>query len=315
MPPLSEPRASPPASPPDKFTWDVSPWPKSGKSSQAVISVAQDANERFRAHDEDGHKVQDPLLIQGQAYGEHWRFFAVYDGHGGRQSCDWLESHLHHFVAAELQRLPIPDTGHPAHSAVSAALKEAFKQADQQMASACTGHSGSTATVALVHETSAGKMVFVANVGDSRAVILSGSGAKQLSVDHHATNPDEVARVERDGGCVFRHRVAGVLSVTRAFGDYELKGDCGGVSCVPDVSACQIHGARALVLASDGLWDVLDGMSVQQILEESINEAIHKETCPEYLVDLLCATAARDLVERAKEQGSHDNICALVVFL
>jgi len=284
-----------------------------------VTSIALDANEDFRSYQEDAVKVKDPLMVHGTALGEHsshWRFFAVYDGHGGSQTVDWLETRLHYVVTSELETLETSEKSHPDHSAVAAALTQAFKKADEQLALQGTGKSGSTATIALIHESPAGKkMLYVANVGDSRAVLVGGSGVKQLSVDHHATNPVEVARVERDGGCVFRRRVGGVLSVTRAFGDFELKCEGGGVTSVPDVAACRVRGAKALVLASDGLWDVLDGAAVRRILEDSISKAMAQETCPEYLGDLLCATAGRDLVERAKELGSHDNISALVAFL
>jgi len=308
------PLVSPVRCPTSTFSWDAAPWPKNGK---VFISVAQDANEQFRQYNEDGHKVRDPLSVggvNGRALDERWRFFAVYDGHGGRECVNWLEPYLHHIIAAELHTLKTCAAGHPDQSVVAAALKRAFKKADEQLAFQEVRTSGSTATVALVHDSTGGKMLYVANVGDSRAVLVGGSSVRQLSVDHHASNPEEVARVESDGGCVFRRRVGGILSVTRAFGDFELKGDGGGLTCEPDVSVCRVRGAKALVLASDGLWDVLDGMSVRRVLEDSVCRAM-KETSPGYLGDMLCATAAHNLVEHAKHLGSHDNICALVVFL
>jgi serine/threonine protein phosphatase PrpC len=272
---------------------------------------------------EDGHKIADPLPLHtlhgcrtmGSAIDEQWRFFAVYDGHGGRQAMEWLEQHLHHFVANELQSLKPSQPGKYDRASVADALKNAFKQADHELATLGAWKYGSTATVALIHESLAGKTLYLANVGDSRAVLVSGNAVKQLSADHHATNPVEAARVERDGGCIFRKRVCGALSVTRALGDLEFKQEGGGVSCEPDVSVCSVHGAKALVIASDGVWDVLNGVDVKEILEDCIVNAMEKATGPAIVGDRLSGTAAQALVDRAKDLGSRDNICALVTFL
>jgi len=307
-----------------KFSWESAPWLKHGAPHlQRCVGVAQDANEEWRSYMEDGHKVVDPLPVHSHVGGKgsgrvldgHWRFFAVYDGHGGRQAMEWLETHLHHAVATELQSLRVPETGHYDREAIATRLTQAFKKVDGQLASLGAWKYGSTATVALIHDSPAGKALYVANVGDSRAVLIGGPDVKQLSVDHHASNPVEAARVEQDGGIIFRRRVCGSLSVTRAFGDHELKGKDGGVSCVPDVSACKLLGARALVIATDGVWDVLDGFDVQEILEDSIWQSMQKDTLPKTSGDRLCGDAAQALVDCAKSRGSHDNICALVAFL
>jgi serine/threonine protein phosphatase PrpC len=272
---------------------------------------------------EDGHQIFDPLpvskCIEGQIGGrhpdEHWSFFAVYDGHGGRQAVDWLEAHFHTVVASELQTLSILETGHHDHSAVVASLTRAFQKIDTQLATLGAWKYGSTATVALVHTSFAGKTLYVANVGDSRAVLVGGPCVHQLSTDHRATDPAEVARVQSEGGLVFRKRVGGVLSVSRALGDHQLKGECGGVSCVPDVSVTEVHGAKALVMASDGLWDVLNAASVQNILQNCIQSGIESRSIPEQLRDRLSNSAAQALVEAAMQEGSRDNILALVAFL
>lgn len=299
-----------------QFNWEAAPWLKSGANAKLLVSVAQDQNEEHRSYMEDGHQVVDPLPVPGLAHGECWRFFAVFDGHGGHQAMEWLQIHLHHLFAAELQLLSVPDQG-CCHNRgpVVAAITKAFRNADKKLASLGAHKYGSTATVALVHESPAGKMLYVANVGDSRAVLIGGMSVKQLSVDHHTSNPLEAARVERDGGCIFRKRVCGCLSITRALGDHDFKGEGGGVSCVPDVSACKVLGRKVLVLASDGLWDVLNGSDVQMLLEDLVHEAVQKERGPEFIGGALGSIVAHALVERAKKLGSHDNICAVVAFL
>ena len=62
--------------------------------------------------------------------------------------------------------------------------------------------------------------------------------------------------LRKAGGAVIYDRVGGVLAVSRAFGDHGLTGF--GVISVPDVMKIDlrvIH--KYLVIASDGLWDVV----------------------------------------------------------
>lgn len=58
------------------------------------------------------------------------------------------------------------------------------------------------------------------------------------------------------GGSVIYDRVAGVLAVSRAFGDHDLRPF--GVIALPEITRLElrvIH--RYVVVASDGLWDVV----------------------------------------------------------
>jgi serine/threonine protein phosphatase PrpC len=264
---------------------------------------------------EDGHQLIDPLPVQSENLDEHWKFMAVYDGHGGRQAVDWLEVHLHTLVAAELRRLSKQGSGQYDRSDVIASLTRAFEKVDGQLATLGSWKYGSTATVALLHVSSRGKTLYVANVGDSRAVLVGGPSVKQVSIDHRATDPAEAARVQSEGGLVFRKRVGGVLSVSRALGDHQLKGECGGVSCVPDVSISEVTGPRSLVIASDGLWDVLEASDVQDITQQCIQNALENNTSVEDLRSHLSSSASQALVDAALKRGTRDNILALVAFL
>merc|ERR1719182_857884 len=105
------------------------------------------------------------------------------------------------------------------------------------------------------------RRLLVANLGDSRCVMVRNDGsALALSSDHKPNRPDERARVQAAGGQVIYAgcwRVQGDLAVSRAFGDAHLKAY--GVSATPELSAITLTPRDAfLVLASDGLWDVCD---------------------------------------------------------
>lgn len=66
-------------------------------------------------------------------------------------------------------------------------------------------------------------MVYVANAGDTRAVLSKNGTAERLSKDHKASDPQEIDRIRSAGGKIMDGRVAGGLAITRAFGDFAYK--------------------------------------------------------------------------------------------
>lgn len=140
-------------------------------------------------------------------------------------------------------------------SPITEALQNAFLITDKLVIDDCASKddpSGSTALVAFVTYLEK-RMLYVANCGDTRAVLNSNGRAIRLSKDHNAALDDqeEIKRIKDVGGFIIMKKVAGVLSVTRAFGDYELK-----VWVIPDpyitsrpLEATDTH----LILACDGV--------------------------------------------------------------
>lgn len=91
------------------------------------------------------------------------------------------------------------------------ALRTAFVQCDAKFReAACEAGdvSGTTAIVAVLRA----RRLFVANAGDSRAVLCRGSQAVELSTDHkpHAHLVDEIRRIEDAGGWITSHEVLNV---------------------------------------------------------------------------------------------------------
>ena len=87
---------------------------------------------------------------------------------------------------------------------------------------------GCTANVALI----VGKTLYVANAGDSRAVLCRDGKPLDMSKDHKPDDDGEKKRIERAGGFVSDGRVNGIiinnlgnLSLSRALGDLEYKKD------------------------------------------------------------------------------------------
>lgn len=123
----------------------------------------------------------------------------------------------------------------------------AFLITDMQSKKLNIGTSGATGvSVLLASEnapslttgaTSTKRTLYVANVGDSRAVLVSsrhpdhdgvdvpssGFIATRLTFDHRAEDPEEQQRIKVAGGFVTRNRVLGILAVSRSFGDHGMK--------------------------------------------------------------------------------------------
>ena len=110
----------------------------------------------------------------------------------------------------------------------------------------------------------------------------------------------EQARVRAAGGMVIRGRVYGVLAVSRALGHVDEKAV---VTSSPFTSRTRVHaGDDFLVVASDGLWDVMDDQAVVDFVKEA-----SKRYSAQELAEMLC--------ERALDLRSRDNITIAVVLL
>ncbi|CAG7890899.1 hypothetical protein IGI04_004004 [Brassica rapa subsp. trilocularis] len=181
-----------------------------------------------------------------------------------------------------------------------------------------TFNSGTTA-LTVVRQ---GEVIYVANVGDSRAVLATVSEegsltAVQLTVDFKPNIPQEEERIIGCNGRVFCledepgvHRVwqpeeeSPGLAMSRAFGDYCIK-EYGLVS-VPEVTQRHISTRdQFVILATDGVWDVISN-------EEAIDIVSSTAERPK---------AAKRLVEQAvkawnkKRRGiAMDDISAVCLF-
>ena len=214
-------------------------------------------------------------------------FFAVYDGHGGDRAARFATDVMcERFVnSAAFKKLDIVK-----------ALKQAFHQTETEFLNIAGREGlrdGTTAIVAVVQEDT----LTVAHVGDSRGVLCRGGKAVVLTEDHKPDLEPEKRRIEALGGFVSFigcWRAMGILAMSRAIGDLFLKPY---VSAEPDVRAMPIVAAdEFIVLASDGVYDVLNNEQVVQIARSAASpeEAAHLLTESAYVAGSLDnATGAR----------------------
>lgn len=218
--------------------------------------------------------------------GQMVAFFGVFDGHGGSRTAEYLKNNLFKNLSSHPDF--IKDT--------KSAIVEAFRQTDADYLNEAKGQqkdAGSTASTAVL----LGDRLLVANVGDSRVVACRAGSAVPLSIDHKPDRSDERQRIEQAGGFVIwagTWRVGGVLAVSRAFGDKLLKPY---VVAEPEIQEEEIDGVDFIIIASDGLWNVLSNQDAVTIVQ-NIKDA---------------EAASRKLVQEAYARGSSDNITCVVV--
>ncbi|XP_007012238.2 PREDICTED: probable protein phosphatase 2C 72 [Theobroma cacao] len=144
--------------------------------------------------------------------------------------------------------------------------------------------SGTTAVVVVRQ----GEDLMIANLGDSRAILgtttANGIKAVQLSTDLKPGLPSEAERIRSCNGRVLAlkeeshiqrvwlpHEDSPGLAMSRAFGDFLLKNH--GIIAIPDVFYHHLTpNDQFIVLATDGVWDVLNNSQVASIVMEAESE-------------------------------------------
>ncbi|CAH9110483.1 unnamed protein product [Cuscuta epithymum] len=252
------------------------------KSEDGRLSCGYSSFRGRRASMEDFYDIKSSN-IDGQTI----CLFGIFDGHGGSRAAEYLKKNLFENL------LKHPEFVTNTKSAIS----ETYQQTDKEFLESekdTLRDDGSTASTAVL----VGNHLYVANVGDSRTIISVKGKAIALSDDHKPNRSDERKRIENAGGIIMwagTWRVGGVLAMSRAFGNRMLKQF---VVAEPEIQDQAIdEGLELLVLASDGLWDVVPN-------EDAISLAESAES-PE--------AAARKLTETAFARGSADNITCIVV--
>lgn len=261
------------------------------------VGVAENKNSKFRKTMEDVH-----TYVKNFASRLDWGYFAIFDGHAGSQASKWCGSHLHRVVEELLLKDESTD--------VREILNRSFLQVDQEINSELPGNSGCTAAVCLLrwelpddipnqvtHLSQHKRKLYTANVGDSRIVLFRNGNSIRLTYDHKASDILEMQRVEEAGGLIMKSRVNGMLAVTRSLGDKFFDGLVVGNPFTTSVEITNED--EFLILACDGLWDVIDDQEACEIIKD-IKEPNE---------------AAKTLVRYALENGTTDNVTAMVVYL
>ncbi len=233
-------------------------------------------------------------------------FVGLFDGHGGKTVSKFLKKNIPKHFAKIIDKNTFTHT-QSASKFLNNVFNEVESKLEKQHPRACS-YTGSTALCGIISKNpnNGKKILWVANVGDSRAVMLNGSSEiLQLSVDHKPNSAPEKKRIEQLGG---KSRIkydgsdwrVNDLSLSRAFGDVESKPY---ITHLPQIFKYNLNkNDKFIIFACDGLWDVVSNKSaVNYILKLQTNN--------------FKGNYAQKLAEKAIKEGSTDNVTTVVMFL
>ncbi|CAH8360702.1 unnamed protein product [Eruca vesicaria subsp. sativa] len=270
---------------------------------------------------EDAVSLHPSLLLHKKS--ENLHFYGVFDGHGCSHVAEKCRERLHEIVKQEAMT-----NGDDWKETMVKSFKKMDSEVSRRDSNGANRSSscrcelqspqcdavGSTAVVSVITP----EKIVVSNCGDSRAVLCRNGVAIPLSSDHKPDRPDELNRIQEAGGRVIYWdgaRVLGVLAMSRAIGDNYLK-----PYVIPDPEVTvtdRTDDDECLILASDGLWDVVTNETAcgvaRMCLKGAAAAAEGGGDCD--TAHNACSDAALLLTKLALARQSSDNVSVVVVDL
>jgi serine/threonine protein phosphatase PrpC/uncharacterized protein YqgV (UPF0045/DUF77 family) len=256
---------------------------------KATISTALKGNkDEFPM--EDINHVEIPFMEDNNK-----AFFAVFDGHAGKKAAEGAKKYLPKELATAITKKPADATDY------SDIWKDVYLTVDSKLTK--YEYEGTTSTTVLIWKVGNDRYIQAANVGDSTAFLVRDGEPMALTQDHRPTIPRERERITAQGIKLEagQTRLNG-LAVSRALGDHFPKEMNCGLIAEPYVSpAIKLNKNDShLIIASDGLWDVLSGDAAYELIRE-LNNA-----------EEMAATLLRNALKSTK---CTDNVTVIVVRL
>jgi len=237
-------------------------------------------------------------------------FFAVCDGHGGSCAAEYVcENLMKNITSQRGFRKETESSILKGFAATENSFLELVERKEMD------GMLGTTVTMAIV----IGHDLYVANVGDSEAVLCSKGKPCVLTQVHIPSDPLETERIKNEGGLVMKDREGNMrlghpvwnpnyvnLGVSRAIGDMYFKTSefvgtkCSGLSAVPSVTKRKLTADdEFMIIASDGFWDVVKhGEAVEFVRARMASDS-----------NQIC----KELIDLCQLRRSQDNITVLLV--
>jgi len=248
----------------------------------------------------NGHRsaMEDEQMVFHSERRSDPSVFAIFDGHSGRGASMFLK----HNLARYLER-----AGGLGSSMDPLKITQACLALDQDFLKGVDHTHGSTACMAFLHES----RLLVANIGDSRCLVMDEAGKVKLqTIDHKPNNPIENKRIHAAGGFVVAGRVDGQLALSRAFGDSAFKNsafrstvETQKVIAVPEFASCAVQRGDVIVLACDGLYERLTYKAVAKLTMRSVRLGASP------------TDIATSLIAKSLAHGSQDNISVMVIIV
>lgn len=153
--------------------------------------------------------------------------------------------------------------------------------------------------------------LYIINIGDSRCIISNLANEINLAtIDHKPNLTKEYNRIIKNNGNIYNFDVPRVyiselvhgLAISRVIGDIHYKKK-NIVIANPDIYLRpNLLNNEFMLLASDGLWDVMSNLEVTKFVSSKIKKMPLK-------------IISKKLVEYALQKGSMDNITVIIVII
>ncbi len=257
------------------------------RDMQIISGRASDVGEQ-RQLNEDSLFALESVIMEATG-ATPLGLYVVADGMGGHDSGEVASALAVRTIAGRLSGLVQAHiTGEPQDLTPQTSgdlLREAILEANQhigQLSRQRNSDMGTTVTMALV----VGNQATIANVGDSRTYVWRDGKLHQVTQDHSLVarliaagqlTPEESRHFDRRN------------EIYRALGDRRLTGD------EVDVFHVTLRPFDALLLCSDGLWEMVRDEEIEQILLDTPDPA----------------AAAHTLIAMANHNGGEDNISVI----
>ena len=262
-------------------------------------------------------------------------FFAIYDGHGGKNCAEYLRDNLHKFICNDIN---FPNN-------IPEAIKNGFYQAENdflnnialsKLNNNVNDRSGSCAVVILL----VNNKVYIANVGDSRAIMSTNNGKnlKEITIDHKPNEIKEKNRIIKNGGKVYQSQTPlnnnnnnntinqiligpyrvfpGRLSVSRTIGDIEAKnikfgGNPNVIIAEPEIYIFDLINDNIdfFILGCDGIFDQMNNYDIFNSVWMVINYFCKNGAN----VHNICGKIVDYVLKGAMARKSFDNVTCLIV--
>ncbi|GLT75282.1 hypothetical protein SLA2020_470180 [Shorea laevis] len=296
---------------------------------------------------EDQSQIESGCLSLHES-GPYGTFVGVYDGHGGPETSRYINDHLFQHLkrfTSEQQGMSV-DVVRKAYQATEEGFFSLVtKQWPMKPQIAAVG---SCCLVGVI----CGGTLYVANLGDSRAVlgrVMKATGevlAIQLSAEHNAcieSVRQELQSMHPDDSqiVVLKHnvwRVKGLIQVSRSIGDVYLKKAEFNreplyakfrlrepfrrpiLSSEPSISVNQLEPHdQFIIFASDGLWEHLSNQDAVDVVQNHPRSGSARRLVKAALQEAAKKREMRysDLkkIDRGVRRHFHDDITVVVVFL
>jgi serine/threonine protein phosphatase PrpC len=262
----------------------------------------------WRPEHEDAH------FMRSGSGPSQYHVFGVLDGHGGsaaaRKAAGGLAENLSQATSSPKDEL-------------DQKIEDAFVQTDAWLRGELRGGSdtsGSTVVCGAIRPTESGSYdAIIANAGDSRGVFVWRNPSVRLeaSVDHKPNRADEKARIyaaegfvtDDEVGSELVPRLDGVLAVSRGIGDFCYKKaehrppSEQKVSCIPELYKGELQAGDLLLLACDGIFDVLSNDDLVDVVLAEL-EARGSDNLGD-----VCA----QILRKCFEKESKDNMTMMII--